>query len=115
MNSATKATARDDEEAIPVAFGAFIEPEPEPIKIAAQARSQKADAVVDSGASSHYSPHRDNFLTYTEISREDIYTADGRVVKAVGIGNLKVKLPNRGSYTDAVLKDTYHVPSMTNC
>ena len=48
---------------------------------------------IDSGASNDYLPDRTKFLNYREIERR-ITTADGRTLKAVGMGDLHIVLPN---------------------
>ena len=48
---------------------------------------------VDSGVSNDYSPDQTKFLNYREIGRS-ITTADGRTLKAVGMGDLHIDLPN---------------------
>ena len=38
--------------------------------------------------------------------------ADGRVFKALGVGNIKVKLPNSQQTTTVTLKDAFYAPSI---
>ena len=53
----------------------------------------KFGTCIDSGASMDYSPDRSKFSNYREIEK-DITTADGRILKAVGMGDLHLELPN---------------------
>ena len=51
-------------------------------------------ACIDSGASSHYCPDRSQFKNYCTISGCEIIAADGRSLKALGIGDIPIDLPN---------------------
>ena len=53
----------------------------------------KYRTCLDSGASNNYSPDWTKFSNYREVNR-DITTADGRTLKAVGMGDLHLDLPN---------------------
>src|SRR6202161_3912155 len=66
---------------------------------------------VDSGASNDYSPDRTKFSNYKEIDR-DITTADGRIVKAIGMGDLHLELPNGSKTTKVIFKNAIHSPTM---
>ena len=54
----------------------------------------KFGMCVDSGASTDYSPDCSKFSNYREIEK-DITTANGRILKAIGMGDLHLELPNR--------------------
>lgn len=71
----------------------------------------KLGTCVDSGASADYSPDHSMFSNYQELDR-DITTADGRVVKAIGMGDLHLELPNGSKRTKVVLKNAVHSPDM---
>src|SRR5262245_30941426 len=77
------------------------------------ASADKSEAAVDSGASVHYCPDRSKFVTYEKVTGPAIYAADGRAMKAVGKGNIEIRLPNKGDHTKVTLQDVYHVPDMT--
>ena len=49
---------------------------------------------MDSGASCHYCPDRDKFESYQPISGQNITTTDGRTLKALGVGDIRIELPN---------------------
>ena len=66
---------------------------------------------IDSGVSNDYSPDRTKFSNYREIERS-ISSADGRSLKAVGMGDLHINLPNRSKCTPAVFKNAVHAPEM---
>jgi len=68
-------------------------------------------SCIDSGASNVYSPDREKFTNYRPISR-DITTADGRKLKAIGTGDLKIDLPNGSKRTHVTFKDAIHSPEM---
>jgi hypothetical protein len=51
------------------------------------------EAILDSGANHHFSPHRSEFQNFEVIDCE-IKTADGRTFKAIGKGDVRVNLPN---------------------
>ena len=72
----------------------------------------KFGACMDSGASDHYCPDRTQFRNYRTLDNRDITTADGRTLKAVGIGDVRIDLPNGSKRTPALLKDTVYAPDM---
>ena len=71
----------------------------------------KYGMCLDSGASNDYSPDRTKFSNYQVIDR-DITTVDGRILKAVGMGDLHLDLPNGSKRTSAIFKNTVHAPEM---
>ena len=66
---------------------------------------------IDSGASHHYSPHHNAFTDYP-IHNWGIMTADGQKLKAVGMSNIVIELPNGAKRTKIILKDTIYTPDM---
>jgi len=56
---------------------------------ALQVPKSKLGTCIDSGASEVYCPDRNKFANYKTIDR-NITTADGRTLKAIGIGNLVI-------------------------
>ena len=66
---------------------------------------------IDRGASQVYSPDRSNFANYKPIDRS-ITTADGNQLKAVGMGDLEVDLPNGSKTTKMMFKNAVHAPEM---
>jgi len=77
-----------------------------------QVPKSKRGAVVDSGASSHFCPDRTKFVTFCPIEEQPIKTADGRTLKAIGMGDVHIELPNGSHRTKAVLKDAVYAPDM---
>ena len=77
-----------------------------------QVLKARLGACIDSGASHHYSPDCEKFENYWPISGQDILTADGHALKAVGIGDIHIELLNGMGHTKALLKDTIHAPEM---
>src|ERR1700722_13762592 len=53
----------------------------------------KLGACIDSGASSHYCLDRTRFQNFWPLEDRNITTADGRSLKAVGIGDVRIELP----------------------
>ena len=66
---------------------------------------------IDSGASRVYSPDRSKFTNYKSIDR-GITTADGRQLKAIGMGDLEIELPNGSKTTQMIFKNAIHSPEM---
>ena len=66
---------------------------------------------VDSIASRDYCPDCSKFFNYKQIDC-DITTADGRAVKAIGMGDMHVKLPNVSKKTKVTFKNAIHTPDM---
>ena len=61
----------------------------------AHAIPNHSESIIDSGASSHFSPECSKFLNYEEFSNsEPIRAADGHTFSALGKGDLKIFLPN---------------------
>ena len=72
----------------------------------------KLGACIDSGASSHYCPDRTRFQNFRPLEDRNITTADGRSLKAVGIGDVRIELPNGSKRTPALLKNAVFAPDM---
>ncbi|KAF8228149.1 hypothetical protein L208DRAFT_1173324, partial [Tricholoma matsutake] len=49
--------------------------------------------IIDSSATSHFSPEKSKLINYYEISPEPIQAADGRTSNALGKGDMKTDLP----------------------
>ena len=71
----------------------------------------KLGTCMDSGASQVYSPDCSKFANYRMVNRS-ITTADGRKLKAIGMGDLDMELPNGLKTTIMTFKDTVHAPDM---
>ena len=61
---------------------------------ALQIPKSRLGACMDSGASHHYCPDRDKFENYQPISGWNITTADSRTLRALGVGDVHIELPN---------------------
>ena len=66
---------------------------------------------VNSGASNDYPPDWTKFSNYREIEMS-ITTPDGRTLKAMGMGDLHINLPNGSKCTPAIFKNAVHTPEM---
>jgi hypothetical protein len=69
-------------------------------------------AIIDSGATSHFSPNRSKFITYTPIEPQEVHTADGSSICAIGRGDLKIDLPLGTKKTTVTLTNTLYTPTM---
>ena len=66
----------------------------------------KYRTCLDGGASNDYSPNWTKFSNYWAVDR-DITTADGRILKAVGMGDMHLELPNDQKKLQPYLKMLY--------
>ena len=53
------------------------------------------DWVLDSGASFHTTPHREIIQNYVAGDFGKVYLADGSALDVVGLGDVRILLPNR--------------------
>jgi len=65
-------------------------------------------ACINSGASQHYCPDHSKFENYVPITGCDIIAADGRMLKAVGVGDIQIDLLNSNGKTKVLLKDAIY-------
>ncbi|KAF9799838.1 hypothetical protein IEO21_10490 [Rhodonia placenta] len=72
----------------------------------------KLSRILDSGASRHFDPCRENFETFHAITPKPISSADGRVFHATGEGNVRVMTSHNGKSIQFLLKDVLYAPSM---
>ena len=66
---------------------------------------------IDSGASQVYCPDRSKFANYKVIDRS-VTTADGSQLKAIGMGDLEMELPNGSTTMNMTFKNAVHAPDM---
>ena len=78
-----------------------------------QLLKSKLRTSLNSGATQVYSPDHSKFSNYRTINR-DITTADGRTVKAIGIGDLEIELPNGSKHTKTVFERAVHAPGLAS-
>jgi gag-polypeptide of LTR copia-type len=76
-----------------------------------QLPKSKLGTCIDSGATQVYSPDRFKFSNYRPIDR-DITTADGQIVKAVGVWDLELELPNGSEWTKIIFTKAVHTPGL---
>ena len=82
-------------------------------KSEAHATSGANGIILNSGASSHFTPNRLKLMNYTDINPEPIRAADGCTFSALSKGDLKVELPNKNQkLTPITLKNVYYSPHM---
>src|SRR6201999_3407938 len=60
----------------------------------------------------HFCPDQTKFVTFHPIEKQSIKTADGRTLKAIGMGDVHIELPNGSHHTKAILKDAVYAPDM---
>ncbi|KAL7278122.1 hypothetical protein ACG7TL_008093 [Trametes sanguinea] len=68
--------------------------------------------LIDSGASRHFDPNRDNFTTFRPISPIPINSADGRVFYATGEGDVRVAIRHSRHNINFTLRNVLYAPSM---
>jgi hypothetical protein len=68
--------------------------------------------TYDSRASCHMTPHRDQFVEYTEIEPRPINSASGKPFYATGIGKVNVHVPCGTETKTITLKHVLHAPGM---
>jgi hypothetical protein len=72
----------------------------------------RGGTIMDSGATSHFCPDCTKFITFEAITAQDVCTADGTTISALGRGDIKVDLPLGNKYTTITLKNTLYTPKM---
>src|SRR5258705_7278020 len=68
----------------------------------------RRSAIIDSGATSHFSPDYSKFTDYVTISPIEVHTADGGILSAIGRGNIRVDLTLGSARTTVTLKNVLH-------
>ena len=64
-----------------------------------------AVAIIDSGATSHFCPDWSNFITFSDIPPQDVCTANGSTISAIGRGDIKINLLLGNQMTEVMLKN----------
>ncbi len=72
---------------------------------------ESIEAIIDSGASTHFCADLTKFVNFQPIERS-VTAADGRTFKALGIGDVKIDLPNGSGSTRMILKQTLYAPNI---
>jgi len=65
--------------------------------------------LIDSGASFHFTPHKEWFCEYEKYDGGDVFLGDDRKARIIGHGNVKLKLQGGRVRT---LLGVLHVPSL---
>ena len=78
---------------------------------ALQVPKSRLGTCIDNGASRVYSLDRTRFTNYKTIDRR-ITAADGRELKAIGMGDLEMELPNGSGTTKMKFEQAIHAPDM---
>jgi hypothetical protein len=68
--------------------------------------------LYDSGALCHMPPYQLHFENYQQIEERSITAADKQLFKAIGIGNIRVQIPNGKNTTTILLKDVLYAPNL---
>jgi hypothetical protein len=82
--------------------------------VASRATKNSVQAMMDSGASDHFSPERDKFTNYRSTVPAPIYAADGHSFNAIGEGDLNCWLTFGDQKTRVTFKKAVHAPNMAN-
>jgi len=65
--------------------------------------------LIDSGASFHFTPHREWFSEYEKYNGGDVFLGDDRKARIIGHGKVKMKLQGGRVRT---LLDVLHIPAL---
>ena len=69
--------------------------------------------LYDSGASRHISPYKTDFIAYAPLSPPvQLNTANQQCFPATGLGSLPIHMPNGDAYSELVLHNVLHTPSV---
>jgi hypothetical protein len=69
-------------------------------------------AIIDCGATRHFTPNRSDLVNFISIEPKPIKAANGHILKATGKGDLRVILPmgENCQPTKAMLRNVYYAP-----
>ena len=67
---------------------------------------------VDSGATQHMTSNKGAFKTYRETSPNPVSMADGKTIKAIGVGTVSIKLKTGNTTREGILHEVLHVPEL---
>ena len=69
-------------------------------------------AIIDCGATRHFTPNRSDLVNFVSIEPKPIKAANGHILKATGKGDLRVILPmgENCQPTKAMLRNIYYAP-----
>lgn len=73
---------------------------------------RKQSAIVDCGATTHFTSLHQDLINYRTIENTDIKAADGHSFAAIGGGDLPIDLPNGSGRMSVILKDVLYAPSL---
>jgi transposase InsO family protein len=67
---------------------------------------------IDSGASKHYTKHKEFLAKYEDVNPFSINVANGNQIDVVGKGDVILKVNNNGDIRSVLITDVYYVPNM---
>src|SRR5258705_5384994 len=70
----------------------------------------RRSAIIDSRATSHFSPDYSKFTDYVTIKPIEVHTVDGGILSAIERGNVRVDLPLGAARTTATLRAVRPTP-----
>ena len=68
--------------------------------------------IIDSRAIKHMTSHKVAFATYNVISPHNMHLDDDRVVEAIGIGSVVVRVETRGKIHRIRITDVIQLPKL---
>lgn len=77
--------------------------------------TEDEEAILDSGATSHMSPHLQRFISYRPIPPKNINAADNHIFRGVGRGDMWITVPRDEDGTETtrvLLRNVLHAPAM---
>ena len=81
------------------------------VSLANEDNSENSKLFIDSGASKHYTGN-EKLLYNIQTVNEEVITANGKVMKVVGVGHMNVLLFIKGKKKETIIKNVYYVPGM---
>jgi transposase InsO family protein len=72
------------------------------------------DWIIDSGATSHMTPHKNLFTDIDNSHRSLVRVADGKKIPATGIGKVKLELITSKGTKVLLLENVLHVPNLNS-
>ena len=79
---------------------------------AVESSRNRADWIVDSGATRHITPDRKAFIEYSTAELRTVETANGAVLPGIGLGKVRLLVSVEGHTRSIVLTDVLYVPQI---
>jgi hypothetical protein len=108
----THETDNDDND-----FAVFVASKQQHAKMASKKREGSASAtwVIDSGATSHVTPHISYFCSYQRLTQpRRIYLADNSYIKGIGTGTVPIEVKVGDINQKIMLQQVLHVPDASS-